>query len=575
MDTNFRIMKWILTFLSPLLLLAACGNGSLLEGKYPSGNKTDVDEGKDTPAPDDSKTYKILFMGNSLTLDATTLLPSLLNGAGIKNIELYRTFHGAYTLPLYNSNFSNPGICSFCTWKPGQDRWRGTETYDYSPEYAVTNQEYDIICLQEYSGQKYAWSWSDESKNAYIELIDKINAAHSGHKPEIIALFSHTFGKGMERLIENFDNDNVRQFEACAATLRKVLEETQIEKVISPAAAVQNLRTTGLNKDSVNDMTRGDQTHSDYGITRFAEAAVIFKEIITPLTGKRIEDTPFRLREYYPHPTLHTTPITDENFPIVMKAVENACAKPLEITDMSEYTQTFTYQLAPGSFSFSDYCDTQEPCSFPVEFILGNGAVDSYKQPYWSGYGIWASTQQQAYGKWVIASNAIDGMFPTRNFASNGAISSPGIRGLWTGDYMEFVIPVEGIKAGTQVEFSAPFYTRQGPVFWTFEWLDGDEWKSNDTKISSPDNSFTCQASFALKAGTTYITQIATFAEAISTGNMKIRIKVADGSIQADSATTTSVKRDLPNHTDNDYSSVFYFYGSGVEGSALRFRIIQ
>lgn len=569
----------VLTSLAlPLFLLAACAEKSPFEGRYPI-NRGESSEPQSPENPgethaDDSRTYRILFMGNSLTLDATTLLPALLNAAGIKNIELYRTFHGAYTLPLYNSNYNNAGICSFCTWKPGQDRWRGTETFDYSPSYAVSNQEYDIVCLQEYSGQKWAWSWTAESKDAYTGLIDKINAAHPGHKPEIIALFSHTFGKGMDRLVSEFGNDNVKQFEACAETFRYVLAETQIEKVISPAAAVQNLRTSGLNKGNGLDLTRGDQTHSDYGLTRFAEAAVIFKEVITPLTGKKIEDVPFRFSEYYPHATLHTTPVTDENFPIVMKAVEYACARPLEITDMSEYSQTFTYGLEPGGFSFDSFCDVQEPCTFPVVFELGNGAVDSYKQPHWSGYGIWASTQQQAYGKWVIASNAIDGFFPTRNFASSGAIASPGIRGLWTGDYMEFVIPVKDFKAGTKIEFSAPFYTRQGPVFWTFEWLDGDEWKNNDSEIPSPDGNFRCNASFAIKAGTTNIRQVASFEKAIPSGVVRIRIKVADGTIQADSATLTSVKRDLPNHTASDYSSVFYFYGTGTEGEAIRFKTI-
>lgn len=565
-------MKRILFILALSTLFVACKGNSNLEGRYPiGGNEShEQEEPKDDPVP--GKTYKILFMGNSLTLDATTLLPALLNAAGITNVELYRTFHGAYTLPLYNSNFNNAGICSFCSWKPGQDRWRGKETFDYSPADAVNANEYDIVCLQEYSGQEPAWQWDETSKGAYTGLIEKIEAAHPESKPQFIALFSHTFGKGMDRLVSRFGNDNVKQFETCANTFKSVLAETKIEKVISPAAAVQNLRTTGLNKGNELDLTRGDQTHSDYGLTRFAEASVIFREVITPLTGKKIEEVPFRLSEYYPHATLHTTPVTDDNFPIVMKAVEYACAKPLEITDMSEYSKTFSYELKPGSFSFDSFCADQQPCSFPVEFTLGNGAVDTYRQPHWAGYGIWASTQEQAYAKWVIASNAINGFFPTRNFANSGAISSPGIRGMWTGDYLEFTIPVKDFKAGTELQFSAPFYTRQGPVFWSFEWLDGDTWKNNDRDISSPDGAFDCKASFALKAGSNYISQTAKFSNAIPSGKIRIRVKVADGSIQADSATMTSVKRDLPNHTDSDYSSVFYFYGTGTEGEAIRIK---
>ena len=576
-------MKYIRLILL-LILCISCSNISPLEGNYPSGNKNDKEQTDDpskeeTPPGEEGQepeepstgTYKILFIGNSLTLDATHFLPDMLNAAGIRNIEMTRIFHGAYTLPLYNQNYSNDNICSIRKWKAGQARWSGDETLIYAPEDAVKADKYDLICIQEYSGNACAWNWNTEEKSAVNGLISKIKATQGEHKPKFVFLFSHTFGKGMDRLVANFGNDNTRQFSTCAETFSQMMQETEFEDVISTAAVIQNLRTTGLNKINACDMTRGDLTHLDYGMGRYAAGAIIFKKIITPLTGKRIEDNPFRLNEYYPHPTLFTTPVNSDNLPVIYAAVDAAVEKPFEITDLSSYSSVPVYVDQPGTTMYAQYEDAPDGCSFPVVFPIGNEVNDSYKQPYWSGYGLWVCKgQEQAFAKWVYAStDALPGMVPTRTWANDTKISSVALRGIWTGDYFEFVIPVEDFAAGTAVNFEAPFYTRQGPVFWTFEWLDGDQWKNNDSQVSSWDGKFKRKASFALKLGTTIVSQKAVFSKGISKGKLRFRIRCVDGTIQADTQSSSAVQRDAPNHTATDYSSVFYFHG----GQAVRFTI--
>ena len=572
MDITYWIMRKILVACGLLLLALSCASKSPLEGHYPPGGGKIIPEQPDNPpAPPAQKTMKILFIGNSLTLDATYLLPSLLNSAGVRNVELTRIFHGAYTLPLYNENYANTGICSISTWKPGQARWRGEEVTSYAPKEAVEMASYDIICIQEYTGQTCCWSWTEEERHVLESLLSKIRTSQGENSPRFVYLFSTQFGRDMERLVNNFDNDPRKQFEANAETVRHILEATGIETVISTGALQQNLRTTGLN--SLRDMTRGDQTHLDYGLSRYAAALLVYKTLITPLTGLKAEDNPFTFDEYYPHPSLYTTPLTAENKPVVLAAVNAAFEHPLEITDMSSYASSPEYTHQPGTVLLSENADI-EPVRFPVVFPLGNGVVDAYRQPFWSGYGIWVCKDQpQAWAKWNFASYSIPNMVPTRNFANSGAISSPALRGLWTGDWWEFHIPVKDFSAGTSVRFSAPFYTRQGPVFWRFEWQDGDTWKSDEKSVTMDE--FTRQASFALKAGSNSITCTATFAKGVEEGELRFRIKVADGTIQADSTTGKAVERDLPNHTDTDYSSVFYFYGTGADAQAVKFEIVQ
>ena len=555
----FRIL------LLPLVVLAL-GSTSCKSGPEPHY------KGKTEPVvqpPLSGDTYKVLFIGNSLTLDATYLLPSLLNAAKVRNIELTRTFHGNYTLPLYNNNYAGKGICSWTTWKPGQDRWRGKLTLDHCLKEVVEAEAYDIICIQESTVGEAGWSWTSSEKMAVTGLVSKIKDSQrlkGNDSPRFVYLLSTQYGRDYSKLVNNFDNDPEKHFEACATTAAEILTATGIDTIISTGALQQNLRTTGLN--SVRDMTRGDLIHMDYGAMRYAAACLVFKTLFTPITGKKAEDIPFSFEEYYPYSTLYTTPVTDEARPVLMAAVQAAYEKPLKITDLSSYTVSPVYTHKPGTVTFDDYADV-EPVTFPVEFPIGGKVNDTYKQPYWASYGIWFSDdQQQAYIKWNFASYPLPGIIPPRTFATTDDISSPSLRGPWTDDWFEFVIPVKDFAAGSSVRLTAPFYTRQGPVFWAFEWLDGNVWKSDCKDITV--DGFTRKASFALGAGTTQVSCTATFENAVWEGRLHLRVRCVDGTIQADSQSGKAVQRSLPNHTSSEYSSVFYFYDSASPVSALR-----
>ena len=515
---------------------------------------TPVDTTSTTPV--DDGIFKVLFIGNSLTVDATCLLPSLLNSAGVKNVELTRTFHGSYTLQLYYQNYSAENICSYSTWKPGWARWRGKEVTDHSPKFAVEADNYDLVCLQEYTGQNICWYWTEYEGAAVDALMEKIRKSQGDNKPEFAYLFSTQFGRGQQRLVESFDNDPVKQFEANVSVISKILEATGIKTVISTGAMQQNLRTTGLNTE--RDMTRGDQVHCDYGLSRYAAACLVFKNLFTPLTGIEPEDIDFPFEEYYPYSGIYTTPVTEQNKPAMYAAINAAYEHPMEITDLSRFTESPAYVNKPGSLMLDEGPEI-EPVTFPVRFAIGDGVVTAYTQPYWNGYGIWVSDeQQQAYAKWAFASYPMPDLIPARYCANAGHISSPGIRGAWTGDWLEFVLPVKDFEAGTTVTFSAPVYARECPVFWAFEWLDGDEWKNDCHEITKDD--FTRNASFALTYPSTKVSCKATFANGVKEGKLHFRIRCVDGTIQADANSKTAVERDLPYHTDTAFDSAFCFY---------------
>jgi len=215
------------------------------------------------------------------------------------------------------------------------------------------------------------------------------------------------------------------------------------------------------------------------------------------------------------------------------------------------------------------------PVTFPVIFPLGivNGTQSNNPttQPRWIGEGIWTCpTQTQAYAQWYKVSDPEPDV-PTRNqflqFVNSGAISTPEIRGVWTGDYLEFVLPVRRFEAGTMVTMKFPLYTRQGPIFWNVEYFDEGEWKSNKSSLTTdfPGDNATHEATFFLRYDEIgrVIEHTMVFAEAIQSGHVKIRLTCADGSKQAagTSPTTRTVAiRDTPWYSGTaNYAAPFYF----------------
>ena len=531
----------------------------------------------DIQEPLDGSTYKILLIGNSLTIDASCFLPQLLNAAGVKNVELTRTYHGAYTLQLYNKNYSNTGICAIYHWKPGQARWSGTNETLYAPQRAAEYDKYDIIVLQDYPGNQITWTWSEDLRTAVDGLIGKLRASQKSSKAKILLHFPHTHGNTYENTtVAHFNGSSVEFFNTVAPVFKHILDDTDVEDVISTGAMIQSLRTSGLNLDPDIDLTRGDAVHMDYGMIRYAAGLLLFKKLITPLTGIDIKSIPWRFREYFPcEKSEINTPVLDANMPLLYEAIDSAIAYPWSICNLSNRPVSTDYKVDPsGPETLDSYADFPGAEPFPVLFPIGNGRNTSEKQPYWLPYRIWVSPSERSYAKWYMASIP-NPEVPTYCVAfSNGAISSPAVKGVWTDDYFEFRIPVKNFAAGTKVKFTAPMYCRESPVFWVFEWFDGDSWKSNATTMQSPGGAYSRNASFVLDYPTTLVEQTASFDSAVTEGFLRFRLRCADGSIVSSaSGSCEEVSVPVVDAANGVPAGAVYFYASGE--NEVKFEIVQ
>ena len=177
-----------------------------------------------------------------------------------------------------------------------------------------------------------------------------------------------------------------------------------------------------------------------------------------------------------------------------------------------------------------DYTDM-----WPTNTVATGAAKDSH---------IWKNVAQpQASATWIVSSdnpNPKNIGYEFNNILNNGGVranyASPCIKGVWTGDGFEFVVPVKNIAAGTKVTLTLPAFGRGAPVFWNVEYLDGGEWKCNKTLQKSPDGQFEMECTWSIPHGNVnklwgghIMSHTMTLENAIRSGYIKIRFVCASG----------------------------------------------
>ena len=284
------------------------------------------------PSFDVEADYRILFIGNSFTQDAVTHLPGIVKAAGLKKVQMVHMYYGGRTIPEYNEGWLKTDYhCYVCN--PGADSW--TDVTGKSLQVVAASVKWDVVTLQEHTGRFLAWEWTAEEKQAIDELISKVKGVQGNHVPKFHYIMSQAY--------ENFSKaqsgtkpftTQVEMYNLIVAQAKKAVSECAFDGVIATGTMLQNLRTSSLNIDNGMGLTR-DGYHMDYGISRYGAACTVFESIITPKYNVKLDNNSYRFTKSDTSTSAYSTPVTDANAPIALKAARAAIAKPFEITDMS------------------------------------------------------------------------------------------------------------------------------------------------------------------------------------------------------------------------------------------------
>ncbi|MGN1046485.1 MAG: DUF4886 domain-containing protein, partial [Candidatus Cryptobacteroides sp.] len=117
---------------------------------------------------------RILFIGNSFTKDAVEHLPGILEAAATgKKIQLTHMYYGGRTIPEYYDGWDSKSDYKCYQCAPGASSWtEATEAYTLKQIASATR--WDIVTIQEHTGNKAAWIWDDTEKTAITGLVNYI-----------------------------------------------------------------------------------------------------------------------------------------------------------------------------------------------------------------------------------------------------------------------------------------------------------------------------------------------------------------------------------------------------------------
>lgn len=285
-------------------------------------------------------TLKVLFIGNSFTKDAVEHLPGMITAAGINSVKITHVYYGGRTIPEYNSGYETTSDYYCYNMNTNSSIWVASNGGNIKE--VVESEDWDIVSIQAHTGNIEAWVWDDGTeKSAIEELITKIKADQGSNVPKFVYIMSQAY-YNMSKISSSFTytdyfTTQAEMYSVITAQAQKVLDETQIEEIIPTGTMLQNLRTTSLNIDNDMDLTR-DGYHMDYGISRYGAAALVYNMVIKPSFPEiSLDDNTYRYTTSSTSTSAYSTPVTDDNKPIALKAAENAQSSMFTVTNMSNY----------------------------------------------------------------------------------------------------------------------------------------------------------------------------------------------------------------------------------------------
>ena len=189
----------------------------------------------------DYKPLKILGIGNSWTLNATTYLGEMLNGLGV-NVEIGVSFAGGATLQSYWNNIKN-NIPAYEFHRFVNGAWSSPKdkiTY----KDIVSADNWDIITHQQQSGNGGVYSSFQPYLNDIIEYEKKYMSLYPVFFMH--ATWAYPNGYVNEQFEEYYQSNTETMYNAILAAYNQAMIDENIINVMPSAPMIQQVRTLGI-----------------------------------------------------------------------------------------------------------------------------------------------------------------------------------------------------------------------------------------------------------------------------------------------------------------------------------------
>ena len=255
-----------------------------------------------------TKSLKILAIGNSFSVDATTFLWYILNNAGVEELIVGNAQIGGCSLDKHWT-MAQSGDAAYSYTKYTSS---GNTTVTCSLMDAVTDEAWDIVTLQQVSNN----SGMPETYTHLSDMVDYVLLNCPNVYVDINFHMTWAYQQNSTHgAFVNYEKDQITMYNAIINTVKTVvLENKIISNVLPSGTAIQNLRTSYF-----GDTLTRDGHHLSLDVGRYT-AALTWACEITGISPYKITWVPTE----YAH--------IEEDLPAICEAVENAIANPFEIT---------------------------------------------------------------------------------------------------------------------------------------------------------------------------------------------------------------------------------------------------
>ena len=219
---------------------------------------------------DSDEVVRILAIGNSFSVDALENHFYELAAAAGKKVIVGNMYIGGCRLKRHLKN-AEENLADYTYYKRGLDGVN-VRTKGMALETALADEQWDYISFQQQSGASGIYETWEESLPRLLEYV-------RARVPEDAVFMIHQTWAydptSNHKEFVKYDKDQMKMYEAITDAVRKVTKLTGIKFVIPSGTAVQNARTTSLEKFMTRD---GFHLSKEHG--RYVAACTWFEKIL-------------------------------------------------------------------------------------------------------------------------------------------------------------------------------------------------------------------------------------------------------------------------------------------------------
>lgn len=301
-----------------MLSLCACGGNTAPAVTQPSTTEAvtepTVDPNYDPVNKD--KTLKVLAIGNSFSVDTTHFLEDIARAHGFETVLLGNLYIGGCTLETHALNVTE-NLPAYKFYMNYTGEWVSIEAC--SVEYALKNQDWDIITMQQAS----TWSGKPETYEPYLtQLIEYVNENKTSPNARLAWNMTWAYQSDFVKdMFAQYDRNQDVMYKAILSTVQGTVQAHKDFAYVMPCGtAIQNARTS-----YVGDTLTEDGYHmNELGrvITSYTWLATFLNEPLTEINITNVTDTLI---------------LTEQDKAMILEAVNNAIKNPFAVTQ-SQYT---------------------------------------------------------------------------------------------------------------------------------------------------------------------------------------------------------------------------------------------